>query len=164
MASRRGAAEMLPWLIRLAVLAVAVIIIVLLVVTFRDREIDASNVQIASTMYRLYYGDTIMAEQEGRAQPGIVDMQKVAGATLGELYGDTNIGVRIIAKPDAGCAFGERTVYANEQLFLRYFLLPTSPTATAKRQAEELITPATLVDGTARCPGTIAIAVARGPI
>jgi hypothetical protein len=97
---RRGqAAEVIPWITRLMLMIVAVVIIALLVRYYANRDVQESEMAKQALFYRLYYDDIIMYTDEAtkRVYPGVVDLQHFTNERLQEVFIPSNRGVPTLA-------------------------------------------------------------------
>ena len=166
---RRGQAEMLEWFPRMFLMAVAVIIIVMLVRVYTNRDVDAPDLHRAAYLYRLYYDDVIMFSdvKTHRVYPGIVDVSKLTPKHLDDIFSEkppgqdwAKISSRIDVIPIKGCAIAPVTIYNNELTYDKYVLL-TDVQFGGGATREDAVFPVTLKDGTRTCAGQLNITIVR---
>ena len=171
-ARKRGQAEMTDWIIRILFMAAAVVVIVMLVRSYADREIDSSQLGRSAYLYRLYYSDVIMYKDSvtGRIYPGVVDMSKLTTARLDGIFvmkepsdDRAMIASHITATPRDGCAMASRDIYNNKDTYDANvnFAGGSGPNDRGRATAELVLLPVTLKDGGAECPGFLNITIVR---
>jgi hypothetical protein len=155
---RRGQAEMLTWIPRLFLMAVALFLIVFLVRFYSDRDVDAAQVERASVIYALYYSDLIMASDDltKRVEPGVVDLDKINDKILEDAKFPKNIGVKVTIVHNGGST----EAYANKQLFQTYEGFAKG-TTRGDISGETRIWPVAIDQDGKRVHGQLTIAVVR---
>jgi hypothetical protein len=155
---RRGQAEMLSWMPRLIMVAVAVVIIVSIVYVYTQRDLKAEQMHRAAYLYRIYYSDVIMFSQGARIYPGIVDMAKFNQERM-DLMTYEKTFAQLKVSPGQGCAVQQKTIYTNKLAFEEGKVWQLQ--GAGGRNLENVVYPVTLKDGTRECAGTLNITIVR---
>ena len=167
--NRRGQADMLEWFPRIMMMTVAVIIIVMLVRVYTDRDVDTPDLHRATYLYRLYYGDIIMYSDPKtmRVYPGIVDVSKVTTEKLDAVFNERDpaqvwakISSRITIIPAEGCAVSVPVAYNNKETFDKFSLLSNVQMAGGATE-DDVTFPVTIKDGARTCAGLLNITIVR---
>jgi hypothetical protein len=165
--SRRGQAELLEWVMRVILMIVAVVIIGALVRVFVDKDVDAADLHRTTYLYRLYYGDVIMYEDNmtGRIYPGVVDLSKATSERLDAVFVQEPqrewaiTSSEIILAPNSGCLLKQRAIYNHKETFDYYSKWQVGGKGGARK--ETLSLPVTIRDGGIECAGMMNITVVR---
>jgi hypothetical protein len=86
---RRGqVGEMFPWITRLGLMIVAVVVIALLVRYYANRDVQEAEITKQALLYRLYYDDIVMYADPAtkRVYPGIVALNQVNNERLAKFF------------------------------------------------------------------------------
>ena len=162
---RKGVAEFLEWFPRLMLMIVAVVIIVLIVRSFTDRDVKAQELHAETMLARLYYDDIIMfSDQTGRIYPGIVDKNKFESLNQSnpfESTGLTKTGARLEVEPDGACGIAEEQ-YIFPATFNQYYSLAAAGVQGSQSGTiVNVLWPVTVVDGNTECITTLNITIVR---
>ena len=172
----RGQAEMLDWFPRLIMMTVAIIIIVVLVRVYTDRDVNVPELQRGTYLYRLYYSPIIMYQDTTttRVYPGIVDATKFTSKILDDVFAekekpeDTSKTSKISAmleltpQKDCSISIAENPIYNDKATFGAYLQfaklgVPQDGSATM----EVASYPVTLRSGNTDCRATLNITIVR---
>jgi hypothetical protein len=162
---RRGQAEALEWLPRMILLTVAVIVIVMLVRTYVNRDASSAQTATAAYIYRLYYDDIIMYSDPvtKRVYPGIVDVEKFTTKNLDTVFVEkenpmepSRMSAKIVLSSN-GC--GEHVIYNDKSTYEQYILFIGSD--AGRSYVQSTIFPVTVRSGTMRCKGSLNITAVR---
>ena len=169
--SRRGQAELIEWFPRVVLLAVAVIVIVVLVSYYSNRDASSADTERAARLYRLYYDGNIFTytdQQTKRVYPGVVDLQyftdqRLAGIFVGRsaLSGESRVASCLTLTWDDGSA-PERTVCDDKATFGHYLPLAQLGAVGAQSATMDNVTlPVAIRDGATLSAGRLNIVIVR---
>jgi hypothetical protein len=155
----------MDWLFRLVMMAVTIIILIMLVRVYTNRDADAPELHRATYLYRLYYDDIIMYSDPvtGRVYPGVIDLAKFNDGALNNVFvlrsvPNTRISSKLILTPERDCLIPSKTIYNNKEVFERNFFY----TATMKGgNTKENFTMPVTVRESRTCAANLLIHVVR---
>ena len=168
--TRRGQAEMLPWMVRLGLMLVAVVVIVMLVRVYTDRDADSAQLHRAAYLYRIYYGDVIMRSDRitGRIYPGTVDVEKFTSSRLDEIFQEkggrdsSKITSMMTLTLRDGCPFSisEPTIY-NDKKSYDLYSAQTGLSGPGAATEERVVFPVNARKGSQECAAQLNITIVR---
>lgn len=157
---KRGQTALTDWIPRILMTLVAVIVIVVLVRYFADRDPDAAELHRASYLYRIHYdGNLITHTENGRTYPGVIDFTKFSRNRLDEVFGKHGkISSRLIL--NSSCASEE--IYHDRETWEQYVGFARFGTiGPGGATLQEEILPVTVVADGERCPGMLNVTIVR---
>ena len=159
---RRGVAFMVDFIPRMVVLAIAIVVIGMLVRFYADRDIEAANISTSAHLYRLYYGDVIMYQDNTtkRIYPGTVDMKRFTDARLAEIFPSEARISSCLAVSSQSCPELGKSICYNKQLFELHHALAGASGAGGAAVLEQTY-PVMLKYEEKTCTGQLNITVVR---
>jgi hypothetical protein len=167
--ARRGQAdEAWEWFPRLIMFAVAVVVIVIMVRVYTERDVEAPELARAAYLYRIQYGDIIMYHdnETRRVYPGIVDMRKFTDERMDATFvkkepseDRSMIASQLVLTPMKGCAIPAKTIYNNRKTFELYAHINAQGQGGATQESDTY--PVTARDGGTECGALLNITIVR---
>lgn len=169
--SRHGQAEMLDWFPRIVLMVVAVVVVVVLVNYYSNRDIDASGVERAGLLYRIYFDGNIITYKDpltGRVYPGIIDIASFDETLLAKkfpgrsaLSGESRVAACLGLSADTG-PYQARTICTDKAMVDHYLpLAENGMTGPGSATMERVTLPISIKDGASLSPGKLIITVVR---
>jgi hypothetical protein len=157
---RRAQADVVAWFPRIFLMLVALVIIVMLVRTYTDRQSSSPETSRAVLIYRLVYSDLLMAEDAtGRVTVGVVDMSKATQATIDAVFNyDGRLAAKITFTSHA-CPFTGTALFVDEDTYAVH--APFGNTLRKGTTREEKLFPVTLRKDDMACAGVMNVSVVQ---